>query len=260
MVRPSEIEVYGGGFPPQTADDTRAGRAGNDLDDCQGSNQCPPWTTLVQIQLEPEEPVEPDRPAVEPTAETPRRPDWHLVTVFYAVCFGLVSLIALGLSFAGANFSVTGAQLTFQFTIAFLYMPAPLISALIAERVGRRRPLIRTTFAGFGCKLPRLLLTYAALSTAVYLTYLLFAYLFGNIVHVPGVGDLVTSQAGLTENVTTMFADIAKGRGLTPPAAESLNMPPLALLYVIALVGGLVAGSPSTGCSPSARSTDGAAS
>ena len=153
-----------------------------------------------------------------------------------------MSLIALGLSFAGANFSVTGAQLAFQFTIAFLYMPAPLISALIAERVGKRRPLIRTTFVGFGRKLPRLLLTYAALSTAVYLAYLLFAYVFGNVVHVPGVGDLVTSQAGLTENVTTMFADIAKGRGLTPPTAEALNMPPLALLYVIALVGGLVAG------------------
>jgi membrane protease YdiL (CAAX protease family) len=183
-------------------------------------------------------------PAVPTVSQEPpaRKPDWRLVTIFYAVCLTVVSLVSLGLYFAGANLSTTGAQLTFQFTIAFLYMPAPLFSALIAERVGKRRPLIRTTFVGFGRKLPRLLLTYAALSTILYLTYLLFAFLFGNVVHVPGVGDLVTSQAGLTENVTTMFADIAKGRGVTPPTAESLTMPPLGLLYAIALVGGLVAG------------------
>jgi len=188
--------------------------------------------------------VPPISPA--PDSATPAtaqaKTDWRLVWIFYGVCFGLVSLIALGLSLAGANFSVTGAQLTFQFTIAFLYMPAPLISALIAERVGRRRPLIRTTFAGFGRKLPRLLLTYLVLSAAVYVAYLLFAFVFGNVVHVPGAGDLVTSQAGLARNVSTMFAAIAQGRGLEPPTAESLNMPPLASLYVIALVGGLFAG------------------
>jgi uncharacterized protein len=177
-----------------------------------------------------------------PADAAAQRPDWRLITIFYGICFTLVSLVALALRFAGANLGPTSAQLTFQFTIAFLYMPAPLVSALIAERVAKRSPLVRTTFAGFGRKLPRLLLTYAGLSSAVYLAYLLFAFLFGNIAHMPGVGDLVTSQAGLTDNVTLMFSEIAKGRGVTPPSAQSLNMPPLGLLYVIALVGGLVAG------------------
>ena len=132
-----------------------------------------------------------------------------------------MSLVSLGLYLAGANMGPTSAQLTFQLTVAFLYMPAPLIAALIAERVGRRSPLIRTTFVGFGRKLPRLLLTYVALSVAVYLAYLLFAFVFGNVVHVPGAGDLVTSQAGLTrERHDDRSPSIAKGQGVAPPTAE----------------------------------------
>jgi len=188
--------------------------------------------------------LDPNLHVAEPAPPTtrPSRPDWKLITVFYAVCLGLVSLVALGLSIAGATLSTTSAQLAFQLTIAFLYMPAPLISALIAERVGRRSPLIRTTFSGFGRKLLRLVLTYAALSTAVYLTYLLLAYVLGNIVHVPGAGTLVTSQAGLLDNITTLFSEMARARGVEPPTAAELNLPPLGLLYVITLVSGLVAG------------------
>ena len=177
-----------------------------------------------------------------PTELAPRRPDWRLVSIFYVICFSLVSLVSLALYLAGANMGPTSAQLVFQLTVAFLYMPAPLIAALIAERVAKRRPLIRTTFVGFGRKLPRLLLTYLALSVAVYLAYLLFAFLFGNVVHVPGAGELATTQAGLANNVTTMFSEMAKARGATPPTAAELGMPPLGLLYVIALVSGLVAG------------------
>jgi len=183
-------------------------------------------------------------PSAEPTASPglPVATDWRLVTIFYAVCFTLVSLVSLGLYLAGATLTTTSAQLTFQLAIAFLYMPAPLFSALIAEKVGKRRPLIRTTFSGFGRKLPRLLLTYGALSAAVYLAYLAVAFLLGNVVHAPGVGDLVTSQSGLNAHLTTMFTEMAQGRGMQPPSAAELNVPPLGLLYVIALVGGLMAG------------------
>lgn len=171
-----------------------------------------------------------------------RTPDWRLVGIFYGICLGFVSLVALGLYLAGANMSTTGAQLTFQLTVAFLYMPAPLVSALIAERVGRRSPLIRTTFHGFGRKLPRLLLTYVGLSLGLYAAYLLFAFLFGNIVHVPGAGTLVTSQAGFVENVTSIFSEMAKERGVAPPSEAELSTPPLGLLFVVTLLGGLVAG------------------
>ena len=172
----------------------------------------------------------------------PRRPDWRLIGIFYGVCFSLVSLVALALHLAGANMGPTSSQLIFQLAVAFLYMPAPLISALVAERVGERRPLILTTFAGFGRKLPRLLLTYLALTVALYFAYLLFAFFFGNVVHLSGAGELVTTQDGLVNSITTLFSDIAKGQGLTPPTASELEMPPLGLLYVIVLVGGLVAG------------------
>ena len=181
-------------------------------------------------------------PSPAASVAAPRTTNWRLVAVFYGVCVSFVSLVSFGLYLAGANMAPTSAQLIFQSLIAFLYMPVPLVSALVAERIGKRRPLIRTTFVGFGRKLPRLLLTYVALSAAVYLAYLLFAFLFGNLVHVPGAGDLVTTQAGLAENITAIFSDIAKSQGVTPPAPESVTLPPLGLLYVITLAAGLVAG------------------
>jgi len=177
-----------------------------------------------------------------PTGVAPAKPNWRLVGVYYAVCLGWVSLVTLGLYLAGANMGPTSAQLVFQLTIAVIYMPAPLVSALIAERVGRRRPLIRTTFVGFGRKLPRLLLTYATLTVALFFAYLLFAFFFGNVVHLQSAGTLVTTQAGLAENITTIFADLAKSQGVAPPTPESISLPPLGLLYVIVLVSGLVAG------------------
>jgi uncharacterized protein len=188
---------------------------------------------------------------VEPTPAMPgsvslaapaRKPDWRLVTVFYVVCFAWVSLMALGLHVAGASLSATGAQLTFQFTIAFLYMPAPLVAALIAERVGRRRPLIRTTFDGFGRKLPRLLLAYVGLSTAVYVTFLVLGFVFGRAVHVPGVGVLIASDADLKRNLTAIIAEFVRQQGATPPPDQALSLPPLGALYVFTLLSGLVAG------------------
>ena len=170
-----------------------------------------------------------------------RGPDWRLVAVFYGVCLGWVSLVALGMFLAGANMSPTGAQLVFQLTVAFLYMPAPLVSALIAERVGKRRPLIRSTFRGFGRKLPRLLLTYVGLSVAVFVTFLLLAIVCGNVLHVPGVGQLIGSQSELNRNLTALMSQVPSGRGAASPG-RTLNMPPIGLLYVVALLGGLSAG------------------
>ncbi len=184
----------------------------------------------------------PAAPAPASQVASTRRPDWRLVAVFYVICFVWVSLVALGLFLAGANMSPTGAQLVFQLAVAFLYMPAPLVSALIAERVGKRRPLIRSTFEGFGRRLPRLLLTYVALSAAVFVTFLVLAIVFGNVLHVPGVGQLIGSQTELNRNLTALMSQVPNGQSAAAPASRTLNMPPIGLLYVVALLGGLSAG------------------
>lgn len=186
---------------------------------------------------------------MKPTTATPtpitnaapaRTPDWRLVAVFYGVCFAWVSLMALGLYVSGKTMSASSAQFTFQFTVAFLYMPAPLVAALVAERVGRRSPLMRTTYQGFGRKLPRLLLSYVGLSTAVYVTFLLLGFVSGTALHVPGVGEFVASQSELKRNLAAIIPGFVQGA--TPRPEQALSMPPLGVLYVFTLIGGLLAG------------------
>ena len=181
-------------------------------------------------------------PGSAPPAAAAGTTDWRLVTVFYAVCMSLVSLLTFGLYLAGANMSTTSAQLTFQLTIAFLYMPAPLVSALIAERVGKRSPLIRTTFVGFGRKLPRLLLTYVGLSAAIYLAYLLFALPLRQRGAGAGSRRPRHDPGGTHLNITALFSEIAQSQGAAPPPPSRSTCRPWALLYVIALFSGLVAG------------------
>lgn len=176
-----------------------------------------------------------------PTDTAPKTPDWRLIGTFYAICFSWVSLVALGLHLAGVRLDSSGSQLTFLFAISLLYMPAPLVSALIAEKIAGRRPLIRTTFVGFGRKLPRVLLTYVALSAAVCLTFLLLGFVFGNLAHVPGVGRLATSQAELNSNLTALADQFTSSSGAAP-AKPAGTMPPIGLLYGLTLLVGLVAG------------------
>jgi membrane protease YdiL (CAAX protease family) len=181
-------------------------------------------------------------PPVDPAPVPVHRPDWRLIAVFYGVALGWVSLVALGLYLVGANMSATSAQLVFQLSVAFLYMPAPLVAGLIAERVCKRKPLIRTTFAGFGRKLPRLMLSYAGISIATFLAMAGLALLLGNLLHLPGAGDLVTSQAGLKEHLTTLFNEMAKNRGAAAPSDAMGSIPPIALLYLLAPLTGITAG------------------
>jgi uncharacterized protein len=175
----------------------------------------------------------------EPAESAPTRPDWRLVGVFYGVCLGWVSLLGLGLWLAGAQMSTTGTKLVFQLTVAFLYMPAPLVAALIAERVGGRRPLIRSTFDGFGRKLPRLLLTFVVLVAGVYVAGMALTFVLGNLAHVPGIGVLATSQPQLTANLRDLLGPLAQSNGTT---ANLSKVPPLPLLYLLGIVSGLSAG------------------
>lgn len=165
-----------------------------------------------------------------------RRPAWGLIAVFYGVCMAWVSLITAGIYLAGGRMDVANAQLVFQLTVAFLYMPAPLVAALIAERVGRRRPLIRTTFEGFMRKLPRLLGAFVVVVTLVYVADMGLMYLLGNVLHLPNVGVLVTNQAELTGRLASLAGEM----GVPVPATT--EMPPVGALYVAALVGAFTAG------------------
>ena len=115
------------------------------------------------------------------------RPRWKLVALFYALALGWVSIVALGLSLAGMGEMGVGAKKVAQLIVAFLYMPAPLVAALVVERVGGQGFLVRYTFQGFGRKLVRLLVTAAAIMPVWFLVNLGLVFLLGNVLHVPGV-------------------------------------------------------------------------
>ena len=167
-----------------------------------------------------------------PLAEKGGRVAWRRVALYYGIAFGLVSLLALGLWAAGASLFLGNAKLVFQLTIAFLYMPAPLIAALVVERVARRGYLIARTFTDFGRTWWRILVYSAAAAIGVYVVDLALVYLLGNVAHVSLFGSLAMTQRQLFENLS---AAVGAGR-LKPSALET--MPPAWVLY---LLGALVA-------------------
>jgi hypothetical protein len=81
-------------------------------------------------------------------------------------------------------------------------MPAPLVAALIVEQIAGQGYLIKSTFRGFVPKLPRVLVTCAAVVMGVYVTMLISVFVLGNLFHAPGVGEFVFTPAGLARNIS----------------------------------------------------------
>ena len=164
------------------------------------------------------------------------RPRWKLVGLFYGLAFGWVTLVALGLVVSGMGDLGVGAKQIATLALAFLYMPAPLVSALVVGRIAGDRPLIRFTFQGFGHKLLRLLGT-ALLVIACWLALdIALIWLLGNVLHVPGVGTLASTSAQVVANVRAAVGPSAL------PADAAAQMPAPAVLVAIAVLSGLTAG------------------
>lgn len=159
--------------------------------------------------------------AVEP--EPARKTDWRLVAIFYGLAFGWVSLVALGLYLSGASMSFTQAPVYAQLIVGFLYMPAPLVAALITERIAHRRLLIRDTFRYL--KPLRWLAVGALVPPALFVTELALTFVFGNLLHVPGAGHLVAAQGEFIANVIRLLGPRAVN-------ITSSNTPPLWAFYL----------------------------
>jgi uncharacterized protein len=151
-------------------------------------------------------------------AEAPSpQPDWKLIGLFYGLAFGWVSLLALVLYFTGARFGFTEAPLYAQLAVAFFYMPAPLVAAMIAERVGKRRSGMRDLVRTIRWK--RFFALCLLVPLGLYFTNLALTLVLGNLAHIPLVGRLVTSQSEFVGNMAGLFgpALMAKGAATLPP-------------------------------------------
>jgi membrane protease YdiL (CAAX protease family) len=163
-----------------------------------------------------------------------RRPNWRLVGIFYGLAFFWVCLVAAVLYFTGANMGFTKAPLFAQLSIAFFYMPAPLVAALITERIGRRRSGMRDLVRHI--RIGRFFLVCVLGAACVYLADLGLTYLLGNVLHLPGVGHLATTQAQLLANVVRMVGpERMKGADLS-------GIPPLSALYAGGVFVAMIAG------------------
>ncbi len=167
-------------------------------------------------------------------SEAPRRVDWGRVGIFYGIAFGMAVLItglvvALGGTFVGNPVA--------QLTVAFLYMPAPLIAGLVIERIAGRGYLVTKVLKGFGKRLPRLVLVGLGFWAFMLFAQLALTFLLGNLLHVPGVGAAPTSQAEFARALAAVLSSMA------PAAAKQLTwMPPWWTIYLWVMIGGLFAG------------------
>ncbi len=164
---------------------------------------------------------------------------WGRVGLFYGLALGWCSLIAAALFLFGQRDLSGAAGPTVVTTVlAMLYMPAPLVAALVVERLDRRPALIRTTFHGFLRALPKLLLVAVVIVPAMLLTMVGATWLAGNVLGISGTGTVLFGQADLVANALTLLP----AQDAAQVATLSAAIPPFWGLLGIALGGALIAG------------------
>ncbi len=164
---------------------------------------------------------------------------WGRVSLFYGLALGWVCLVAAALLLTG-NRDLGGGQgpTVAMAVLALLYMPAPLVAALIVERLDRRPALIRTALQLFWRRLPLLVAVTAGVVAALLLGMVAASWVAGNVLDLRGPGRVVFSQDDLVANALLLVGSMDAGQ----VAQLSAATPSLWPLLGIAFVGALVAG------------------
>ena len=173
------------------------------------------------------------------TQQPVARVRWGRVALFYGLALGWCCLLAAGLFLLGERDLSSSVGPTLGTVIlAVLYMPAPLVAALVVERLDRRPALIRTTFAGFRRAFPKLLLIAVTIIPATLLVMIGASWLAGNVLGISGPGTVLFGQADLVANALTFLP----GQDASQVAQLSAGIPPFWGLVALAVGGGLLAG------------------
>ncbi len=161
---------------------------------------------------------------------------WGRVALFYAIAFGGVCLLGAVLGALGANVSSGPPSIVFQLTVAFVYMPIPLVAGLIVERVAGRRALIRLTWSQFASGWRRVVGVSLLSAVAIYAANMGLTVLAGNVFGIEGVGTLVRTRAELLEAVAAAVPQAGASAG------QMSGLPPVGVLYVLGISSGIIAG------------------
>lgn len=173
----------------------------------------------------------------EPPVKT--RVRWGRVALFYAIALGWVSLIAALLYLANQrNLSGAAGPTVLTVVLALLYMPAPLVAALIVGRLDHRPALIRTTFQGFWRKLPKLIGVALTVIPALLLGMVGMSWVVGNLIGFDAAGTMLFTHEDLVANTLTLVP----GMNADQVAAMGASVPPFWGLIGMAFLGAIVAG------------------
>jgi membrane protease YdiL (CAAX protease family) len=164
---------------------------------------------------------------------------WSRVALFYAMAFGWVCLVAAGLYVTG-NRNLAGGQGLSIVTavLALLYMPAPLVAALVMERIDHRPPLIRGTFRRFWRTLPTLLLVAVTVIAALLLSMVGLNWVVGNRLDINGAGRVLFTSEDLVANTLMLLPSMDAAQVARLSAVTPSLWPLLAVTLLAALVAG----------------------
>lgn len=164
---------------------------------------------------------------------------WGRVGLFYALAFGWVCLVAAGLYLTGQRDLSGGQGLSLTTAaLALLYMPAPLVAAVIVQRLNREPSGLRAAFRGVPRVLLRLLVIVPTLCVALILLMLGISWLLGNALEIAAAGRVLTAHDDLVANALRLVGSMDADQ----VSALSAGTPPFGLLLLLALVGALIAG------------------
>lgn len=151
------------------------------------------------------------------------------LAVFLAISFTWAALVGAGLFVTGTELSSLPGILV----MAILYMPSPIVAAVIAER-GIRRDRLRLPRRGGAAGVVRFVLTPVAAVLAFALLYVAIALVAGDLLEIPGFSGLAMTEAAIMDGAAGLLGDAAVAAAGPPP--------PVIVLALASVWGAVLAG------------------
>jgi membrane protease YdiL (CAAX protease family) len=165
---------------------------------------------------------------------------WRRIGIFYGIALGWAILLGVVLFLTGQRDLAAPSAVWVVPVMSVLYMPAPLVAALITEKIAGEGYLMRRIFTRkLGRQLLRTLIAVALVIAALMLTMLGLSWLGGAVLGVSGVGRLLFGVDDLVANLVALSgtsmdaAAVARLTAATPPLWGLL-----AITFAMALVAG----------------------
>lgn len=164
---------------------------------------------------------------------------WGRVALFYGLAFGWVCLVAAGLFLTGyRDLADSQGLAVVTAVLAVLCMPAPLVAALVVERLDRRPVGLRSVFRGLGRAVGPLVVSVVALVAALVLGMVAASWVAGNQLDLRGAGRVLSAPEDLLANALLLVGSMDAGQ----VAQLAAVTPPLAGLLAVTTVAAVVAG------------------